>query len=253
MEWVYDKEKDQLRIEHRVIGKGMTISLPELIAKYKERKEQAINEVVYLIDTTFRAMEKEHEIGFQGKEMIYPVIRSTSFPKKTAAGHAFVMKEHTAETMIYYALDLGETYRLIDESMLEEIGRTESEIKEQARFNVRKLSTKMKKDEVAGNVFYFVNNHDGYDASRLLNDSFLQDMEEQIEGEMTISVPHQDVLIIGDIRNKIGYDVLAQMTMQFFTTGKVPVTSLSFVYENGQLEPIFILAKNRRSSKKEQD
>ena len=155
--------------------------------------------------------------------------------------------------MIYYALDLGETYRLIDESMLEEIGRTESEIKEQARFNVRKLSTKMKKDEVAGNVFYFVNNHDGYDASRLLNDSFLQDMEEQIEGEMTISVPHQDVLIIGDIRNKIGYDVLAQMTMQFFTTGKVPVTSLSFVYENGQLEPIFILAKNRRSSKKEQD
>src|SRR5699024_8406486 len=115
MEWVYDKEKDKLRIEHRVIGKGMTISLPELIAKYKVRKAPSIDEVVYLIHTTCCAMEKEHGKALQGKEMIYPVICSTSFPKKTAAGHAFVMKEHTAETKIYYALDLGETYRLIDQ------------------------------------------------------------------------------------------------------------------------------------------
>lgn len=251
MDWTYDKEKDQLRIEHRIIGKGITISLPEIIAKYKGRKEAAIDDVIHLIDATFRAMEKEHEIGFEGEETIYPVIRSTSFPKETAAGDRFITKEHTAETMVYYALDLGETYRLIDESMLNHIGKTENEIKEIALFNVRKLSTKMKKDEVAGNIFYFVNNKDGYDASRLLNDSFLQDMEGQMEGEMTVSVPHQDVLIIGDIRNKIGYDVLAQMTMQFFTTGKVPVTSLSFVYNNGHLEPIFILAKNRRSQKKE--
>ena len=70
-------------------------------------------------------------------------------------------------------------------------------------------------------------------------------MEAKIEGHMTVSVPHQDVLIIGDIRNDTGYDVLAQMTMHFFTTGTVPVTSLSFIYENDKLEPIFILAKNR--------
>lgn len=251
MEWTFDQEKDQLRIEHRVIGEGITISLPEILAKYKERKSVVIDDVVHLIDATFRAMEKEHEDGLQGEETIYPVIRSTSFPKKTTAGHAFVTKEHTAETMIYYALDLGETYRLIDESMLEHMGKTATDIQEIAVFNVRKLSTKMNQDEVAGNVFYFVNNKDGYDASRLLNESFLQNMAAEIQGEMTVSVPHQDVLIIGDIRNKVGYDVLAQMTMQFFTTGKVPVTSLSFVYEDGHLEPIFILAKNRRSHEKE--
>ena len=42
-------------------------------------------------------------------------------------------------------------------------------------------------------------------------------MKKQITGDMTISVPHQDVMIIGDIRNETGYDVLAQMTMHFFT------------------------------------
>ena len=128
------------------------------------------------------------------------------------------MKDHTAETRIYYALDLGNTYRLIDESMLESIEQTASEIMESALFRVRALPTTMKKDEVDGNIYYFVNNNDGYDASRILNSAFLKEMREKIEGDMTVSVPHQDVLIIGDIRNKTGYDVLAQMTMQFFTT-----------------------------------
>ena len=160
------------------------------------------------------------------------------------------MKDHTAETRIYYALDLGNTYRLIDESMLKLLKQTASEIMESALFRVRALPTTMKKDQVDGNTYYFVNNNDGYDASRILNSAFLKEMREKIEGDMTVSVPHQDVLIIGDIRNKTGYDVLAQMTMQFFTTGIVPVTSLSFIYENGKLEPIFIMAKNRVTRRK---
>ena len=98
--------------------------------------------------------------------------------------------------------------------------------------------------------YYFVNNNDGYDASRILNSAFLKEMEAKIEGDMTVSVPHQDVLIIGDIRNKTGYDVLAQMTMHFFTKGTVPMTSLSFIYEDGKLEPIFIMAKNRVTRRK---
>lgn len=249
----YDHEKDQLRIEHRQLKKGIDLSLQQLQTKYKTKKEVAIEEVVHLINATFRAMEHEEKIGFTGEEQVFPVIRSTSFAKKTAAGQAFITKAHTAETVVYYALDLGETYRLIDEGMLESLGKTASEIQEMALFNVRKLSTKMKQDEVAGNIFYFVNNNDGYDASRILNDGFLKDMASKIEGDMTVSVPHQDVLIIGDIRNKTGYDVLAQMTMQFFTNGIVPVTSLSFVYEEGQLEPIFIMAKNRTAKKKGQD
>lgn len=250
-EYKFDKEKDILRLEHKTLKRGIELSLPEIVAKYNTIQEKAIDEVVYTIDQTFRAMVKEQEEGFHDLSSVYPVIRSTSFPLKSKEGHAFVTTDHTAETRIFYALDLGTTYRLIDEFMLSKLNVTANQIREAARFSVRKLSTNVKKDEVSGNIFYFINENDGYDASRILNDVFLKEMEGKIEGDMTLSVPHQDVLIIGDIRNEVGYDVLAQMTMHFFSVGAVPITSLSFVYENGELEPIFILAKNK--VKKEQD
>lgn len=63
---------------------------------------------------------------------------------------------------------------------------------------------------------------------------------------MLVAVPHQDVLVIADIRNKTGYDVMAHLTMEFFTKGLVPITSLSFGYEKGHFEPIFILGKNNK-------
>lgn len=249
-DWEFDKEADKLRLEHKLVGKGMEISLPEIISKYNQKKEKALDEIVHTIDATFRAMEQEKESGFNQSQPIYPVIRSTSFPTETAEGEKFLTKEHTAETRIYYALDLGSTYRLIDQTMLDQFDLSESAIKEAALFRAQSLPTSFKKDEVSGNIFYFVNNNDGYDASRILNAKFLAKMEEKIEGDMTVSVPHQDVLIIGDIRNKTGYDVLAQMTMHFFTTGTVPITSLSFIYEEHKLEPIFIMAKNPVSKKK---
>nr|WP_106780474.1 DUF1444 family protein [Lysinibacillus timonensis] len=250
-EYKYNREKNELRLDHRTIKQGMTIHLSDILAKYHTIKEKAIDEVVYTIEQTFKAMEIENGENVYDLSNVYPIIRSTSFPLKSNEGSPFVTSDHTAETRIFYALDLGKTYRLIDENILNRLNVTANQIKEAARFAVKKLSTKTKKDEVAGNVFYFLNENDGYDASRILNETFLKEMEAMIEGDMTISVPHQDVLIIGDIRNEVGYDVLAQMTMHFFSVGAVPITSLSFVYENGELEPIFILAKN--SVKKEKD
>ncbi|MGE7940689.1 DUF1444 domain-containing protein [Lysinibacillus xylanilyticus] len=247
----FDKKHDKLRLNHKKIGKGMELSLPGILAKYNDKQGAAIDEVVYTIMQTFNAMEQEMEQGFQGTSQIYPVIRATSYPQASKEGHAFITTEHTAETRIFYALDLGKTYRFIDESMLEVLQLTVEQIREMARFSVKQLPTIYKKDEVAGNIFYFVNANDGYDASRILNENFLKDMQTKIEGDMTLSVPHQDVLIVGDIRNETGYDVLAQMTMHFFAVGTVPITSLSFIYEDGELEPIFILAKNR--VKKEQE
>lgn len=64
-----------------------------------------------------------------------------------------------------------------------------------------------------------------------------------------MAVPHQDVLIIADIRNKTGYDVMAHLTMEFFTKGLVPITSLSLAYDNGHFEPIFILGKNNKQKR----
>lgn len=90
-------------------------------------------------------MEKERAEGFHDLSLVYPVIRSTSFPLKSNEGHTFITTDRTAETRIFYALDLGTTYRLIDESMLEKLNVSANQIREAARFSVRKLPTNTKK------------------------------------------------------------------------------------------------------------
>ncbi|WHY89098.1 DUF1444 domain-containing protein [Neobacillus novalis] len=240
----YDREKDQLRIESELVGKGITISLPGIVAKWHVNKEKAIDEIVYYVEEGLRAMEEPIQLTDHERK-IFPIIRSTSFPSEAEEGIPFLSDEHTAETKIYYAYDMGKTYRLIDIRMMEKEGWEPNRIKEIALFNVRSLSTSLKEDQVAGNTFYFLNTNDGYDASRILNKGFLADFEKKMTGAMVVAVPHQDVLIIADIQNDRGYDVMAQMAMSFFANGHVPITALSFIYENGELEPIFIMGKNK--------
>ncbi|MEK3890340.1 DUF1444 domain-containing protein [Bacillus sp. FSL K6-3431] len=243
--FTYDRQKESLRIENEETGKGIDVALSGIVAKWHVQKEKAIDEVVYYVEEAIEVMGKEQRVAGSERK-VYPVIRSTSFPTESEDGITLMTDEHTAETRIYYALDLGNTYRLLDEDLIKKDGLDPKEIREMARFNVRSLPADMKKDTVAGNDFFFLNTNDGYDASRILNEKFLQEKADQIEGDMAVAVPHQDVLIIADIRNETGYDILAQMTMGFFADGNVPITALSFIYENGKLDPIFILGKNRK-------
>ncbi|MFH7819531.1 DUF1444 domain-containing protein [Neobacillus thermocopriae] len=240
----YDRKKDKLRIESKLTGKGITLSIGGVVSKWHNEKEKAIDEIVYYVEEGLRAMEDNVQLTDHEKK-IFPVIRSSSFPKEAEEGVPFLIDDHTAETKIYYAYDMGTTYRLIDKKIIEKEGWKPERIREIALFNVRSLSTMVKEDHVAGNIFYFLNTNDGYDASRILNKGFLNEMEKKISGTMVVAVPHQDVLIIADVRNYRGYDVMAQMAMSFFASGRVPITALSFLYENGELEPIFILGKNK--------
>ncbi|WP_046176661.1 DUF1444 domain-containing protein [Domibacillus indicus] len=240
----FDREKEEMRIENSETKKGVTVALGGILAKFEGNVEKAAEETVYYVNEALNAFDGAG-IKEEKEKRIFPVIRSASFPAEAEEGVPLFWDEHTAETRIYYALDLGTTYRLIDEKLMAKENWTAEQIREIARFNLRSLPVEMKKDTVAGNVFYFLNTNDGYDATRILNEKFLKEMSEKVEGAMTVSVPHGDVLIIGDIRNETGYDVLAQMAMSFFAAGRVPITALSFIYEDGHLEPVFILAKNR--------
>lgn len=242
--FIYHQKDDSLRIEEKQSKIGITLSLNGLIHKWELDKDEHFEELVEFIEEAMRAMLSKQQL--QGKEKhIFPVIRSTSFPTETKSGKQLIYDDHTAETRIFYALDLGKSYRLIDKSLLREEGWNENRVKEVAKFNLRSLSEEIKEDVVAGNTFYFINTNDGYDASRILNESLIEKMKQRIKGTFAIAVPHQDVLIFADIVNETGYDVLGQMTMSFFVNGRVPITALPFLYNDGKLEPIFILAKNR--------
>ncbi|WEG13863.1 DUF1444 family protein [Pullulanibacillus sp. KACC 23026] len=240
----YDSKNEKLRVESQSAGKGMTLSLPGICARYEDEKEKAVEEVIYYVEQTLEAMSSPAE-DREFERRLFPVIRSTSFTTKTSEGTQLITRPHTAESRIYYALDLGQTYRLVDETFLERHNLTATELDEMARFNLRSLPTQTKEDKVAGNTFYFVNHNDGYDASRLLNQSFVEAMYDKIEGTFVCAIPHQDVLIFADIQNNQGYDILAQMAMHFFTTGTIPITSLPFLYEEGEFRPIFIMPKSK--------
>lgn len=240
----YNRDTDEFRVEWKDTKQGMTISLPNMVGKYNQRGEEALEELVEHISEAMRIMNEEQELKGMEKN-IFPTMRSTSFPTETKSGAKLVCKEHTAESRVFYALDLGKSYRLIDEELMEKEGWTKERIDEIALFNVRSLPTEYKHDRVAENDFYFLATQDGYDASRILNESFLEEMKGRSKGELAVAIPHQDVLIFADIQNKMGYDILAQMTMKFFTDGRIPITSLPFIYEKKKLEPIFILAKNK--------
>ncbi|WP_409302238.1 DUF1444 domain-containing protein [Peribacillus sp. SCS-155] len=241
----FDSKNDVLRIDNTVTGKGLSIEMGRVIANWETAKEKAVDEVVYYAEQALHVMGTEHSLTGREKS-IFPVIRSTSFPEEESEGNQFLFDEHTAETRIYYALDLGNTYRLIDKRLLDKEGWDPERVRQVARFNVRSLPTTLKKDTVAGNIFYFLNTNDGYDASRILNESWLREMKQSVKGTMAVALPHQDVIIIADVENDTGYDILAQMAMSFFASGHVPITALSFLYEDGELEPIFILGKNRK-------
>ncbi|MCF6138310.1 DUF1444 domain-containing protein [Pseudalkalibacillus berkeleyi] len=241
--FVFDSEEKTLRIEDDQSGKGITLSLPGLTAKYEERKDAALDEIIHHVNEVFSVMDQQQPLK-DNEKGIYPVIRSTSFPTEHN-GDQLIFEEHTAETSVFYAQDLGNSYRLVTQKMLDAEGWDLKQLKEIGRFNLRSLDCNMKEDEVAGNRFYFLNSNDGYDASRILNIQLLEDMKSKVEGTLAVAVPHQDVLIFADIRNEQGYDILGQMAMHFFSNGRVPITALPFLYEDDELDPIFILAKNK--------
>ncbi|WP_096436193.1 DUF1444 family protein [Alteribacter populi] len=240
----FDRENETYRVVEKNTKKGLTVSLNPLSDKFKKDEEKALVEVLHYIRESVKAMASSVQI--KGNEQrIFPVIRSTSFPTETSEGDLLISTEHTAETRIYYAIDIGKTYVLLTKEHIVSEGVSKQEVEESALFNLRSLNQDIKTDTVAGNTFYFVNTNDGYDASRILNDAFLKEMDERTEGQLTISIPHQDVLIFGDMQNERGYDVLAQMAFQFYAKGTSPITALPFMYDNGELEPVFIMAQRK--------
>lgn len=241
--FIYDRQKEDLRIEGKESQKGMSVSLNSAVAKYETEGEAALNELIYYVKEALSAMHSE---AIFLEEQILPVIRATSFPTEKEEGNSFVTNEHTAETRIYYAIDSEKTYQLIDDNLLTKSGYTKEQLHTIALFNLKKLEVQVKEDVVADNTFYFVRTNDGYDASRVLNGPFLKEIHSKIKGELVLGIPHGDVLILADIRNNIGYDIMAQMNMSFFASGKIPITSLSFAYKNEKLTPVFILGKQKK-------
>lgn len=247
VEW---KEKEEVLVvtlgEYRETFKINLPKLEQRIISEKKEPQEVIDELVEQAETIYQSIGLREQVNLREEERkLFPVMRASSFPRVTPGGQKLVHQEHTAESTIFYALDLGKSYTLIDEDMLKHAGWSKQELHEKSLFNLRGLKHEVKEDQVAGNMYYFISPKDGYAASRILNQALLQEFANKVEGDFCLAIPHQDVLILADIRNKIGYDVMGQMVLTFYRQGNVPITMLPFDYKEGELEPIFILASKK--------
>jgi uncharacterized protein YtpQ (UPF0354 family) len=221
---------------------GVKVKLAPLFAKIEQQEseqQQWIDSFVEkIILTAKEAIQKHHLRGNEAR--IYPVLRPTSFITM-GKNKSMVWREHTAETTVMYALDLEASYILITKEMLEDAGITEGELHDKALANLARLESVPKQDKVGENIFYFFAADDSYSASRVLNPDLLSWMSQKVTGKMGVALPHQDVLIIADIADAKGAYMLAQIAVDFSMRGNVPISSIPFMYVDGELEPYMVM------------
>ncbi|RKD24019.1 hypothetical protein BEP19_06270 [Ammoniphilus oxalaticus] len=221
---------------------GFSLSLTAILSKMEKGQEQEKIEqsVANIVEMTKASLQTKSLLG--NEQSIFPVLRSNGHPTEQQ-GKRFLKRAHTAESSIFYAFDLGKTYALIDEQMCIDAGYDKQQIHTFAIQNVKKLDTTYNKDEVAGNTFYFFSQPDGYAASRVLNDELLAFMRRMMTKDMGIAIPHQDALVIADIQNDAGYNILSRLNIDFCMRGDIPISPLPFIWtEDEKLEPIMVLA-----------
>src|SRR5690625_4174048 len=70
----YNRDNDEFRIEWKETGEGLTLTLPNVVAKYKDKGDIAIDEIVNHIQEALKIMNVKYDLT--GKERhIYPVIQ----------------------------------------------------------------------------------------------------------------------------------------------------------------------------------
>ncbi|AME08842.1 MULTISPECIES: DUF1444 family protein [Gemella] len=203
--------------------------------------DKKFEEFLYHLEQNFISQNKitQNELVKEDSfKKIYPVIRSTGFNKDNKVD--LIKFSHTNETAIYLAYDFDTGYKLLDKDILKQLNTNKKTLLEIAESNLEKLPLKFNTDIVAGNTFYFLNAKDGYDGARILDKKVLNYFYDKIGGEYYLGLPHQDVLVIADIKNKKGLEILQKMMIHFFTEGLVPITTITFKYDGSNIESLFI-------------
>ena len=222
-----EKENSVFILEYE--NRRAKIDIDSFVRKLGDKKtnesDKKIEEFVYYIVGNFNAQKKLSIDDITEDELlenIFPVVRASSFNKDNEKN--LVSFDHTNETRIYLAYDFKDGYKLLDGSFLSRFSRTEEEFLGFAKDNLEKLPLK-------------------YDGARIIDKNVLNHFYDKIGASFYVGLPHQDTLIIADVQNKQGLEVLQKMMVHFFTEGLVPITTITFKYDGKELESYFIFVE----------
>ena len=214
----------------------------KLGSKKTDINDKKVDEFIYYIVENLKSQSSMEINNLDDiTKKVFPVLRATGFNKDNKKN--LIKFSHTNETDIYLAVDFAKGYKLLTKKDLDSVSIAEDELLVMAKENLANLELKYNKDEVLGNTFYFLNAKDGYDGARFLDKNVLNYFYEKIGGSYYIGLPHQDTLIIADIKNKKGLEILQKMMVHFFTEGLVPITTITFKYDGENVESLFIFVE----------
>ncbi len=178
---------------------------------------------------------------------VFPVIRHHSFVTERA-DKGLVSTPHTTETAVFYALDQPVGYLLINAAMVDEAGWTVEQLHTRALDNLEQQQYPVRSQQVGQTLVHFISPRDGYAASRILLPGLLERFDREKQGtRLGVAIPHQDVLILADIRDEPGAQLLSRLTYDFASKGDVPISPIPFFYEHGELEPYIVIAKGAKT------
>ncbi|MGC5323897.1 DUF1444 family protein [Brevibacillus sp. SYSU BS000544] len=219
--------------------------LYERVERYPDQRREALYSFVTHVVAGIKGLIETRDLTNQEMN-VYPVLRHVSFVTNHPGGQKLVYREHTSESIIAYALDRKEGYLLINHSMLEDAGWSVDQLHTYSLQNLRKLPLSVRTQEVAGNPVHFINPQDGYAASRVLLTELLDQYDQEKKGEaLGVAIPHMDVLIIVDIQDEIGMQLLSRLTYDFASKGDIPISPFPFLYHNQTLESYIVVKHSK--------
>ncbi|MCK9910716.1 DUF1444 family protein, partial [Microbacteriaceae bacterium K1510] len=121
-------------------GELVRISLEKLykgVEQEPEKRRELLYETVDRVKAIIMSRTASRDLCGQEKR-VFPVLRHASFAAQAEKG--IVIRTHTEETRIAFALDQDNGYLLVDKQMLAQASWTEDQLSQHAMENLRSLS-----------------------------------------------------------------------------------------------------------------
>lgn len=140
---------------------------------------------------------------------------------------------YNRELYIFYARDLENSISYITKDKAEELNLEISNIRELSTENLLNRVSIKKHDE---NGFFMLTAGGNYEASLILANTIWTKENFDVNGEIIISIPSRDVILITGSENANGIETLRNKTNEIYNSGSYVISNELFVLRNGKFE-----------------
>jgi uncharacterized protein YtpQ (UPF0354 family) len=235
-------DRDEMELQLRVRGAGVTANLTNFYAAYRENPAQIDAIARTFVRVLLGELPERTATDFADlADRVYPMLKPLELLVEVRERKLpmLVYREFLADLMIAYVIDEGRSVAFVNEDHLETWDVTAQNLHDQAINNLR-ARTYEQVDFVSTGVgeqrLFIFNSRDGYDATRLLLTDILTEWTKQVPGNLVIGIPNRDFLVAfsdadGDILRNIAHQVQVDSAQQSYG-----LTDQLFTIQNGQVQ-----------------